>query len=89
MRRHFLGSQADRPQPWPYGQPAWVSSTRTLPPVPGADIRFVQGDMHTVHREMIVALLTGCSMRAPAELADVSEIAIAFRACRNRELLFD
>lgn len=53
MLRHLLGSEADRPQPWPYGQPAWVFSTRTLPPVPDADIRFVRGDVRSVHREMV------------------------------------
>jgi dihydrofolate reductase len=55
MLRHLLGSEADRPQPWPYGQPAWVFSTRTLPCVSGADIRFVRGDVRSVHREMVAA----------------------------------
>lgn len=55
MLRHLLGSQADQAQPWPYGQPAWVFSARTLPPAAGADIRFVRGDVRPVHREMIAA----------------------------------
>src|SRR5512134_3593035 len=42
-------------EPWPYGQPAWVFSHRALPAVPGADIRFVQGDVAPVHREMLRA----------------------------------
>jgi dihydrofolate reductase len=41
--------------PWPYEQPAWVFSTRALPTVPGAAIRFVSGDVRPVHREMVAA----------------------------------
>jgi dihydrofolate reductase len=37
---------------WPYTQPAWVFSSRTLPAVDGADIRFVQGDVGPVHEAM-------------------------------------
>jgi dihydrofolate reductase len=55
MLRHVVGPDATRPQPWPYDQPAWVFSSRTLPPVPGADIRFVRGDVRPVHREMVAA----------------------------------
>lgn len=40
---------------WPYEQPAWVFTTRRLPAVPGADIRFVQGDVRPVHTEMVAA----------------------------------
>ena len=40
---------------WPYEQPTWVFSSRDLPAVPGADIRFVQGDVEPVHREMVEA----------------------------------
>jgi dihydrofolate reductase len=53
MLRHVVG--ATPPQPWPYRQPTWVFSTRRLPPVPGADIRFVRGDVGPVHREMRAA----------------------------------
>jgi dihydrofolate reductase len=45
----------EEPQPWPYEQPTWVFSSRELPPVPGADIRFVHGDVRPVHREMVEA----------------------------------
>ena len=39
-----------------YGSvPAWVFTHRDLPPVPGADIRFVQGDVRTVHADMAAA----------------------------------
>lgn len=37
---------------WPYKVPAFVFSTRDLPVYPGADIRFVRGDVRPVHRQM-------------------------------------
>lgn len=55
MLRHVVGPTATRPGPWPYEQPTWVFSSRTLPPVPGADIRFVRGDVRSVHAEMVAA----------------------------------
>ena len=55
MLRHVVGPGAKHPQPWPYEQPAWVFSSRTFPPVPGADIRFVRGDVRSVHEEMLAA----------------------------------
>lgn len=33
--------------------PAWVFTHRRLPAVPGIPIRFVEGDVRTVHREMV------------------------------------
>jgi dihydrofolate reductase len=42
-------------RPWPYEQPAWVFTSRALSPVPGADIRFVRGDVRPVHRDMAAA----------------------------------
>lgn len=41
--------------PWPYTQPAWVFSSRQLPGIAGADIRFVRGDVRPVHADMRVA----------------------------------
>jgi dihydrofolate reductase len=41
--------------PWPYTQPAWVFSSRNLPPIDGANIRFVNGDVRPVHAEMRAA----------------------------------
>lgn len=38
--------------PWPYAQPTWVFSSRALPRVEGADLRFVQGDVRPVHAQM-------------------------------------
>lgn len=43
------------PEKWPYEQPAWVFSSRDLPGVPGADIRFVSGDVAPVHAQLVDA----------------------------------
>jgi len=40
---------------WPYSMPAWVFSSRSLPVIPNADIRFVRGDVRTVHAAMRAA----------------------------------
>lgn len=40
---------------WPYAMPAWVMTSRELPLVPGADIRFASGDVRAVHRAMTEA----------------------------------
>lgn len=40
---------------WSYTQPSWVFTSRTLKPFPGADIRFVKGDVRPVHQEMVKA----------------------------------
>ncbi len=37
---------------WPYQQPTWVFSHRSLPTMAGADVRMVQGDVRPVHAEM-------------------------------------
>ncbi|HEU5486168.1 MAG TPA: dihydrofolate reductase family protein [Microlunatus sp.] len=42
----------EQPDRWPYRQPTWVFSTRDQPTVPGADIRFVSGEVAGVHAEM-------------------------------------
>jgi len=42
-------------KPWPYTQPCWIFTSRDLPTVPGADIRFVKGDVRPVHAEMAAA----------------------------------
>ena len=44
MLKHAI----DAGQPWPYVQPTWVFSTRTLRAIPGADVRFVRGDVRPV-----------------------------------------
>lgn len=50
--RHHLAPDAPAPMPWFYAQPCWVFSSRTLPVVEGADIRFVRGDVRPVFDAM-------------------------------------
>jgi dihydrofolate reductase len=48
----------EHPEKWrgSYGDiPTWVFSHRQLPAIVGADVRFVQGDVAAVHREMTEA----------------------------------
>jgi len=48
----------ERPELWHewYGdRPTWVFTHRPLPRIPGADVRFVAGDVAPVHREMAAA----------------------------------
>lgn len=42
-------------KPWPYQQPTWVFTSRTLRAVPGADVRMVRGDVRPVHAQMVAA----------------------------------
>jgi dihydrofolate reductase len=53
--RHHVWIEADRPKLWPYEQPAWVFTSRSLPVVDDADIRFVSGDVRPVHEQMAAA----------------------------------
>jgi dihydrofolate reductase len=52
MLRNAAKLEEQAGSPWPYAQPTWVFSHRQLPPVDGADIRFVQGDVRPIHVEM-------------------------------------
>ena len=52
MLRHADKVAEETGAPWPYTQPAWVFSSRRLPGIAGADIRFVSGDVRPVHAEM-------------------------------------
>lgn len=52
MLRHSDTISAQLGSSWPYTQPAWVFSHRSLPIVEGADIRMVQGDVRAVHDAM-------------------------------------
>ncbi|WP_229071700.1 dihydrofolate reductase family protein [Actinoplanes sp. DH11] len=48
----------DNPEKWrePYGDtPAWVFTSRELPAIPGADLRFVRGDVRPAHEAMAAA----------------------------------
>jgi dihydrofolate reductase len=55
MLRHVVKMQDQLGSAWPYTQPTWVFSSRTLPRVPGADLSFVQGDVRKVHAQMCAA----------------------------------
>ena len=55
MVKHLIEPGADHPQPWPYKQPIWVFTTRSLRTVDGADIRFARGDVAPVHHAMKAA----------------------------------
>lgn len=52
MLRHVVRPGTDAETPWPYAQPTWVFSSRQHEPIPGADIRFVQGEVRPVHGQM-------------------------------------
>ena len=52
MLRNADKVAADTGSAWPYTQPTWIFSTRELPSIPGANTRFVQGDVRPVHAEM-------------------------------------
>jgi dihydrofolate reductase len=52
MLRHSETVAAETGSAWPYAQPTWVFSSRTLPAIPGADLRFVSGDVRPVHEAM-------------------------------------
>ncbi|SER30146.1 dihydrofolate reductase family protein [Microlunatus flavus] len=49
----------DDPSRWPYAQPTWVFTSRTLPAIPGADLRFVSGPVEPVHAEIAATLPEG------------------------------
>jgi dihydrofolate reductase len=55
MLRHAQTVAAETGSSWPYAQPTWVFSHRSLPPVPGARLHFVQGDVRPVHAAMRAA----------------------------------
>ncbi len=49
---HVIAPEGQPAQPWPYTQPTWVFTSRELPRVDDADIRFVRGDVRPVHEQM-------------------------------------
>lgn len=55
MLRHAQTVASQTGSAWPYAQPTWVFSSRTLPAVAGADLRFVRGDVRPVHAAMCAA----------------------------------
>ena len=55
MLRNADKVAAQAGSPWPYTQPAWIFTTRKLPRIEGADLRFAQGDVRPVHEQMRAA----------------------------------
>lgn len=55
LRQHIDQSTEEADRRWPYTQPCWVFSKRVLPPIPGADIRFVRGDVRPIQADMVRA----------------------------------
>ncbi len=55
MLRHADTVALQTGSPWPYAQPTWVFSTRSLPAIPGAELFFVRGDVRPVHVAMRAA----------------------------------
>jgi dihydrofolate reductase len=55
MLRNADKVAAESGSAWPYSQPAWIFSSRKLPAIAGADIRFVSGDVRSAHAEMRAA----------------------------------
>lgn len=52
---HSTEVSAETGSTWPYTQPVWVFTSRDLPKIDGADIRFVKGDVRLIHSEMRAA----------------------------------
>ena len=52
MIRHADQVASSMGSAWPYTQPTWVFSSRSLPVVDRAAIRIVRGDVRPVHAEM-------------------------------------
>jgi dihydrofolate reductase len=52
MLRNADKVAAESGSAWPYTQPVWIFSSRELPAVAGADLRFVRGDVRAVHEKM-------------------------------------
>ncbi|MEQ1806455.1 MAG: dihydrofolate reductase family protein [Burkholderiaceae bacterium] len=55
MLSHVIKPGSGAETPWPYAQPTWVFTTRQLPKIEAADLRFVNGDVRPVHVHMRVA----------------------------------
>jgi dihydrofolate reductase len=55
MLRHALKVDDQMATGWPYTQPTWVFSSRSLAKAPGADLTVVRGDVRPVHDAMRAA----------------------------------
>jgi len=51
----ILRHNAQTGEKWTYDMPAWVVTHRELPGVDGADVRFAQGDVAPLHKELAAA----------------------------------
>jgi dihydrofolate reductase len=49
---HYIHEEPDQPKAWPHEQPTWVFTSRSLPGVTGADIKFVRGNVGPVSSEI-------------------------------------
>jgi len=52
---HHIKAGTPEEKPWLYQQPTWVFSSRKLPTVRDADLRFVSGAVSYVHQQMVAA----------------------------------
>ncbi|UYL09438.1 dihydrofolate reductase family protein [Bdellovibrio sp. SKB1291214] len=52
MWENQISKAEDPAKAWPYQMPAFVFTTRKLVEIPGADVRFVQGDVRPVFEAM-------------------------------------
>ncbi|MBM0124172.1 dihydrofolate reductase family protein [Pimelobacter simplex] len=50
-----LAHLAETGEAWYYSQPTWVMTTRELPVLAGADVRFAKGDVTTVYDDLRAA----------------------------------
>lgn len=55
MLDNHVREGTENEQRWPYTQPTWVMTSRLLPRVKDADIRFAQGDVAAVHEDLVAA----------------------------------
>jgi len=55
MLRHAHTVAAETGSSWPYSQPTWVFSSRTLPSVAGANLHFARGSVQLAHAAMRAA----------------------------------
>jgi dihydrofolate reductase len=55
MLRNAQTVAAETGSAWPYTQPTWVFTSRTLRAVPGADLHFARGNVGPVHAAMRAA----------------------------------
>jgi dihydrofolate reductase len=55
MMRNADKVTAEVGSPWPYTQPTWIFTSRKLPAIEGADLRFASGDVRSAHADMQAA----------------------------------